>query len=126
MRFRPLVFSTLAAIAIVAVAVEPRLDAQHAVRRPIDGRPDDITGPLLEPILKPLYAAYGLVKLARDERDPLDLDLPERKILLKPDGSVLASYGAGTATLNGLLATGWTALRETALAGGGALLVLKR
>jgi ribonuclease R len=54
----------------------------------IDGRPDDTTGPLLEPILKPLYAAYALVKLARDERDPLDLDLPERKILLKADGSV--------------------------------------
>lgn len=54
----------------------------------IDGRPDDVTGPLLEPILKPLYAAYALVKLARDERDPLDLDLPERKILLKPDGTV--------------------------------------
>jgi hypothetical protein len=45
---------------------------------------------------------------------------------LKPDGTVLASFGAGTATLDGLLATGWTALRETALAGGGALLVLKR
>ena len=29
----------------------------------IDGRPDDTTGPLLEPILKPLYAAYALVKL---------------------------------------------------------------
>ena len=54
----------------------------------IDGRPDDMTGPLLEPILKPLYTAYALVKLARDERDPLDLDLPERKILLKADGSV--------------------------------------
>jgi len=54
----------------------------------IDGRPDDTTGPLLEPILIPLYTAYALVKLARDERDPLDLDLPERKILLKPDGSV--------------------------------------
>src|SRR5204862_309305 len=54
----------------------------------IDGRPDDTTGPLLAPILKPLYAAYALVKLARDERDPLDLDLPERKILLKPDGTV--------------------------------------
>jgi len=54
----------------------------------IDGRPDDTTGPLLEPILKPLYTAYALVKLARDERDPLDLDLPERKILLKPDGTV--------------------------------------
>jgi ribonuclease R len=54
----------------------------------IDGRPDDTTGPLLEPILKPLYAAYAVVKLARDERSPLDLDLPERKILLKPDGTV--------------------------------------
>jgi ribonuclease R len=54
----------------------------------IDGRPDDTTGPLLEPILKPLYTAYALVKLARDERDPLDLDLPERKILLKGDGTV--------------------------------------
>lgn len=54
----------------------------------IDGRPDDITGPLLKPILEPLYAAYACVKRARDERDPLDLDLPERKILLKPDGTV--------------------------------------
>jgi len=54
----------------------------------IDGHPDDTTGPLLEPILKPLYAAYACVKKARDARDPLDLDLPERKILLKPDGHV--------------------------------------
>jgi ribonuclease R len=54
----------------------------------IDGRPDDTTGPLLDPILKPLYAAYAVVKRARDERDPLDLDIPERKILLKPDGTV--------------------------------------
>jgi ribonuclease R len=54
----------------------------------IDGKPDDTTGPLLDPILKPLYAAYATVKRARDERDPLDLDLPERKILLKADGTV--------------------------------------
>lgn len=54
----------------------------------IDGNPDDTTGPLLDPILKPLYAAYAQVKLARDERDPLDLDIPERKILLKKDGTV--------------------------------------
>jgi ribonuclease R len=54
----------------------------------IDGRPDDTTGPLLDPILKPLYEAYATVKRARDERDPLDLDIPERKILLKPDGTV--------------------------------------
>ena len=54
----------------------------------IDGRPDDTTGPLLAPILKPLYDAYATVKRARDERDPLDLDIPERKILLKLDGTV--------------------------------------
>jgi ribonuclease R len=54
----------------------------------IDGRPDDATEPLLDAILRPLWAAYGTVKRARDVREPLDLDLPERKILLKPDGSV--------------------------------------
>ena len=54
----------------------------------IDGRPDDTTGPLLASILKPLYDAYRVVKLARDERAPLDLDIPERKILLRPDGTV--------------------------------------
>ena len=54
----------------------------------IDGRPDDTTGPLLASVIKPLYDAYAVVKRARDERDPLDLDIPERKILLKPDGTV--------------------------------------
>ncbi|MBP1296859.1 ribonuclease R [Bradyrhizobium elkanii] len=54
----------------------------------IDGRPDDTTGPILDLVLKPLWSAYELVKLARNERDPLDLDLPERKILLKADGTV--------------------------------------
>ena len=39
-------------------------------------------------MLKPLYAAYEALKKARDARGPLDLDLPERKILLKADGTV--------------------------------------
>jgi ribonuclease R len=58
------------------------------VQAAIDGRPDDITAPLLDPVLRPLYAAYACAKHARDAREPLDLDLPERKILLKPDGTV--------------------------------------
>jgi ribonuclease R len=58
------------------------------VQDAIDGRPDDTAGPLLAPILEPLYAAYRTVKIARDDREPLDLDLPERKILLKPDGTL--------------------------------------
>ena len=54
----------------------------------IDGRLDDTTGPLLAGALKPLYAAYEALKRARAERGPLDLDLPERKLLLKADGTV--------------------------------------
>jgi ribonuclease R len=54
----------------------------------IDGKPDDKTGPLLDPILKPLWHAYGVMKRGRDRRQPLELDMPERKILLKPDGTV--------------------------------------
>jgi ribonuclease R len=54
----------------------------------IDGAPDDVTEPILEPILKPLWAAYGVLKRGRDSRQPLELDLPERKILLKEDGTV--------------------------------------
>ncbi|MFG1344571.1 ribonuclease R [Xanthobacter autotrophicus DSM 431] len=54
----------------------------------IEGRTDDTTDPLLHGVLKPLYAAYACVRVARDHRQPLDLDLPERKILLKEDGTV--------------------------------------
>ena len=54
----------------------------------IDGRPDDASGPLLDPVLRPLWAAYACLAAARDARGPLFLDLPERKILLTPDGTV--------------------------------------
>ena len=54
----------------------------------IDGQVDDTTAPILDSILRPLWAAYESAARARDERAPLDLDLPERKIVLKPDGTV--------------------------------------
>jgi ribonuclease R len=54
----------------------------------MSGRTDEITEPLVEKILDPLYAAYRAVLHARNERGPLDLELPERKILLKSDGTV--------------------------------------
>ncbi len=54
----------------------------------VDGRPDEVTGPILDTILAPLWAAYATARLARDERSPLDLDLPERRIVLTPDGLV--------------------------------------
>jgi ribonuclease R len=54
----------------------------------VDGHPDETTADLVEPILRPLWDAYAALKRARDDREPLDLDLPERKILLKADGTV--------------------------------------
>ncbi|CAN7150066.1 ribonuclease R [Rhizobium sp. LjRoot98] len=54
----------------------------------IDGNPDDQTGPLLEPILKPLWNAYAILTRGRDRRQPLELNMPERKIVLKDDGTV--------------------------------------
>ncbi|PWB80356.1 MAG: ribonuclease R [Methylocystaceae bacterium] len=54
----------------------------------IDGRPDATCAPLMESVLTPLYHAYQAADHARELRAPLDLELPERKILLKPDGTV--------------------------------------
>ena len=54
----------------------------------IDGAPDDKTGPLLDEVLKPLWAAYEVLGRGRDSRKPLELDLPERKILLDAEGKV--------------------------------------
>ena len=58
------------------------------VQEAIDGTPNDRTGPLLESVLKPLYRAYEALKKARSARQPLDLDLPERKIVLSETGEV--------------------------------------
>ncbi len=54
----------------------------------VSGRTDEVTAPIAEPVLQPLYDAYRSLARARDERAPLDLDIPERKILLKSDGTV--------------------------------------
>jgi ribonuclease R len=58
----------------------------------IDGQPDETTRPILDGILRPLWSAYEAAKKARDVREPLFLDLPERKIVLKPDGTVERVY----------------------------------
>ncbi len=52
----------------------------------IDGRPDETTKPLLDSALKPLYAAHSVIRIERERRDPLDLDLPERKLVLDSEG----------------------------------------
>lgn len=66
--------------------------AYEQAQAAIDGKPDDKAGPLLEPVLKPLWAAYRAMASARDNRGPLNLDLPERRIELAKDGTVARVY----------------------------------
>ena len=54
----------------------------------IDGKPGGKAGELLEPVLKPLWGAYGALCKARDKRAPLDLDLPERRIKFDDKGEI--------------------------------------
>ncbi|MCK0126442.1 ribonuclease R [Gelidibacter sp. F2691] len=53
-----------------------------------DGQPNDKCAPLMDEVIAPLYAAYRSAKMGREARQPLDLDLPERKIILGEDGKV--------------------------------------
>ncbi len=64
-----------------------KLNYQEA-QAAIDGRPSAKAAPLVEPVLKPLWAAYAALCRARENRAPLDLDLPERKIVLDAEGKV--------------------------------------
>ncbi len=53
-----------------------------------DGDTNAQTAPLLQTVIQPLFAAYEALKLARKRREPLELDLPERQIVLGDDGTV--------------------------------------
>ena len=54
-------------------------DAQAAI--------DGAGHPLIDP-LRQLWAAWGALKRARDAREPLELDLPERRVELDADGRI--------------------------------------
>ncbi len=53
-----------------------------------DGRPDEITQPLMDPVIAPLYGAYAALARARERRGTLELDLPEKVIRIGDDGRV--------------------------------------
>jgi ribonuclease R len=58
------------------------------VQAAMDGNPNERCAGMLEEVIRPLYAAYNALKDARNRRQPLELDLPERKIVLDEDGQV--------------------------------------
>jgi ribonuclease R len=61
-------------------------DAQAA----IDGQPTEVSPELLESALRPLWAAWNVLAKARDKREPLELDLPERRVMLDEKGRILS------------------------------------
>ena len=64
-----------------------RLTYQQA-QATIDGDTDATTRPLLDPIIRPLFGAYAALQTERDKRQPLALDLPERRVTLDESGNV--------------------------------------
>ena len=53
-----------------------------------DGVPDEQVAALATPVIEPLYAAFAALLAARRNRQPLNLDLPERRIELSETGEV--------------------------------------
>lgn len=59
----------------------------EAVQAAMEGETDAQTQPLLEPVIKPLYAAFEALDRARAERGTLELEIAERQVVLAADGS---------------------------------------
>ncbi|HXL71042.1 MAG TPA: RNB domain-containing ribonuclease, partial [Rhizomicrobium sp.] len=53
-----------------------------------DGHPDHGINAVVKKTLADLWAAYKTLTIAREKRQPLDLDLPERRIKLSPEGHI--------------------------------------
>jgi len=53
-----------------------------------DGKPDADINATVKKTLADVWAAYQSLTVARGKRDPLDLDLPERRVILGEDGKV--------------------------------------
>ncbi len=51
-----------------------------------DGQVDDVTDTLMDDVINPLYDAYKVLLKARQRRGALDLDMPERQILIDDKG----------------------------------------
>jgi len=53
-----------------------------------DGNRDAVTDVLYDGVIEPLYAAFRILLKARNQRGSLDLDMPERKIIVNDAGEM--------------------------------------
>jgi len=73
--------------AVIRVAANIAYENAQAA---IDGNNGTVPTELAEAALKPLWACWALLAKARDTRDPLELDLPERRVMLDEKGRILS------------------------------------
>ncbi|MBX9796927.1 ribonuclease R family protein [Sphingomonas sp.] len=64
--------------------------AYEAAQAAIDGAADAVPPDLVEDALKPLWASWRALDTARRKRAPLNLDLPERRVMLDEKGRLLS------------------------------------
>lgn len=58
------------------------------VQEAFDGNPNEITKPILESVIKPLYGAYNVLLEARKKRGTLELNIAERQIKVSEGGKI--------------------------------------
>ncbi|WNK01306.1 ribonuclease R [Thalassospiraceae bacterium LMO-JJ14] len=53
-----------------------------------DGHPDEMTAPLVDDVISPLYAAFDILLKAREARGALEIEGDERKVVLDDNGDI--------------------------------------
>ena len=64
--------------------------AYEQAQAAIDGQPSIVEPEVVENALKPLWECWRALLAARERREPLELDLPERRVVLDEKGRILS------------------------------------
>ena len=64
--------------------------AYEQAQAAIDGQPSNVEPEVVENALKPLWECWRALLAARERREPLELDLPERRVVLDEKGRILS------------------------------------
>ncbi|EJF76938.1 ribonuclease R [Bartonella birtlesii] len=71
----------------IMVRVVAKLSYQE-VQQAIEGKINEKSAPLIKSVLQPLWQAYECLKIARNRRQPLELEIAEKKIILDQNGGI--------------------------------------
>lgn len=58
------------------------------VQAAYDGVTDEKTAPLIDTVIRPLYDAFAILAAAREKRGALDIEMPERQVVIDDKGNM--------------------------------------